>query len=226
LIELILLLLSAALQQEDQLYKDLTASADYQKLVQDWWTWLSAIPEDQNHPLRDHDGSWTMEANAKYNKGDVYFLTGAYNVSATRNITVPYGTPIFFPVLDGGYWYAPNMWEKLAIDFRNAVPFLEDVDIYKTMKEMARIDLAYNWSASLDGKPLESKRVETVYTTHYPPGTFYAYSDDSRTGGDFLSFVDGYWVYIPRLERGNHELYYAAVSPDYVTEAMVNLDVR
>lgn len=203
----LLLLLVGALNTED-----------YQALIEDWWTWIATIPKDEHHPLLDPDGTWTMQANDKYNHQNVYFLGGSYNASHTRNITIPEGTPLFFPVLDGGYWYAPT-------DAERAWHWITGVDIYKEMKDKANIDRAYNWSATLDGKPLEAPRVTTsLFNVNYPDDTFYEYNT-GRGGGSYTTLVDGYWVYLEPLSVGKHKLYFAADSPNYVTEAIVTLNV-
>jgi hypothetical protein len=70
-----------------------------------WWQWAFSIPIAQS-PFLDATG-----ANAGVNNnGPVFFLAGIFGVtepgfpgtvgSATRSITIPQGTPLFFPILN------------------------------------------------------------------------------------------------------------------------------
>jgi hypothetical protein len=71
-----------------------------------WWQWAFALPLDSNHPLNDVTG-----ANAAVGQmGKVWFLGGLWWASGgtpppvgpvTRNITVPAGTSLFFPIANG-----------------------------------------------------------------------------------------------------------------------------
>ena len=81
----------------------------FEDLTRGWWNWVSIIPNSTMiHPLLDFNGTTTELANQKYNPDveKVYYLTGSYNSGFSRTIQIPFGTAVFFPVLDGGYWAA------------------------------------------------------------------------------------------------------------------------
>jgi hypothetical protein len=74
-------------------------------LANQWWQYAFSVPVSQS-PFFDSTG-----ANAHVNNnGPVFFLSGIFGVfepgfpgtvgSATRSITIPQGTPLFFPVLN------------------------------------------------------------------------------------------------------------------------------
>ena len=62
----------------------------------EWWKWALTIPADGHHPLQDETGADA----ARGQSGPVWFLGGVINVSGTavRNVTIPAGKALFFPV--------------------------------------------------------------------------------------------------------------------------------
>src|SRR5580765_2042723 len=127
-------------------------SGDYGKLAAEWWKWTYSIPCTTAlcpNPVFDTTGGY----GAVGQHGEVWFLAGTFGGTVTRNVSVPEGSQIFFPVVNNAFFNSPNTCgqgpESLSVEEGRAAiaPF---------------IDAAINLSATLDGKPLKIVREQSV----------------------------------------------------------------
>lgn len=76
----------------------------YGQWAADWWTWVLSIPAEIN-PLADTNGAFA----AVGQHGPVWFLAGTTATgTVTRNVTVPAGKALFFPIINTLWWTAPT----------------------------------------------------------------------------------------------------------------------
>ena len=67
----------------------------YAGLTAEWLEWTVAVPAPTN-PILDLDGTFAAEGQS----GKVWFLTGTLGGPATRAVTIPAGTSLFFPIVN------------------------------------------------------------------------------------------------------------------------------
>ena len=69
--------------------------------VANWWQWCYSLPGNSGHPVMTDD---TGELAAMGQHGPVWFLGGIFGNNSgnpiTRNISMPAGYPIFFPLMN------------------------------------------------------------------------------------------------------------------------------
>jgi hypothetical protein len=79
-----------------------------------WWRWILSVPQPTNPPPYNPGNDPTGQFAGANNNGPVFFLGGFVSVvppggsgsgptSASRTIDVPYGKPVFFPVINDSY---------------------------------------------------------------------------------------------------------------------------
>lgn len=90
----------------------------YGQWAADWWTWALSIPAEVN-PLHDTTGAFAGVGQ----HGPVWFLagaTGSGNIAVTRNVTVPEGKALFFPLIN-------TLWTTGPADPPITVPEIRDL---------------------------------------------------------------------------------------------------
>jgi len=167
-----------------------------------WVQWAVSIPSSQN-PLLDTTGQSAAVNQPK----DVFFLAGTNTTATlTRNITVPTGTPLFFPVLNV-YWvnndssdppFAPN-----EADIRGLLDFV--VAGYN------------NTFATVDGVPVSdlAGHVEEDpaggFPVRVPQDNILGYpADDSAQ-----SATEGIYLMVKPLSPGQHTIHFGGVDPAF-----------
>jgi hypothetical protein len=176
--------------------------------------WLYSIPWGVN-PLNEISG-----ANCGINqKGDVWFLAGPGGYDWTTTCVVPAGKAIVSSVsaiIDDYPCPAPFAFEPPS--GQSLEKFLqEDVALYVDPVTLA--------DATLDGRPLRVPRIQTGLFKFTAAARLTA-SDPCVTGSPQLGVIDGYFVFIEPLSRGNHLLHLRWGSPDGSHIGTVNLQVR
>ena len=183
----------AALLRADDNGKRENGEGKYAELTAEWWQWLCKQPVSTN-PWFDETGE--RAANGQENgsgpDGKYFFLAGVVNISGTaeRTITVPAGKALFFGVLN-------SEWDTGGIGADLKVPELRAL----AAADIATVTDKY---ASLDGMPLEMRRITSPIFSYWLPPTdnvvqFFG-SDVSGTVQQAAS--DGYWVYLEPLPPG------------------------
>ncbi len=177
----------------------------YVNLSADWWQWAFSIPVSQN-PLFDETGE--KACLGAQEPGNVFFLGGVFNVSgtATRNITVPSGAQLFFPILN------------VEFDSVGSDPPLTIQQLYDAAAVF--IDSTSELHASIDGNPVQNLfdyRVKTTPFCYTLPATDNLYQFFGL--GGFLTGLecsagfcicpavsDGFWLLSTPLPVGQHTI--------------------
>ena len=168
-----------------------------------WWQWALAIPAATN-PLNDEFGDYAAEGQS----GPVWFLGGtvnftpvpgedyAYEGVAERTCSVPAGKALFFPIV--------NVEASTAEGNGETVEELTTLcDFYVTHTT--------ELSMAIDGRALVSLFAYRGTSGGYP---LWWPDDDALFGlppldEPTLSVSDGYWMFLPPLPPGPHELHWA-----------------
>ncbi|MEJ2419065.1 MAG: hypothetical protein P8Y45_19485 [Exilibacterium sp.] len=178
-----------------------------------WWQWALGI-KVSNNPMLDKTGHFCDEGQ----QGPVWFLAGVWGGgSAERTCTVPSGMHIFFPI-------ANNIWVDTAMDMAGTEE--TDCRIYATAFPSS---VSGELEATLDGNPIifdpETPMIwsqSPAFSATYPQQhVFNIFADrkpfdpDDFTG--YPTFSDGFWIILPPLEAGEHELHFGAGEAQDVT---------
>jgi hypothetical protein len=151
-----------------------------------WWKWLISIPKYRNPAIdRSSEYCGTSQYHPK-----VWFLAGNFGGTAVGNYKIPYGKAILFPVIN----YECSFADEPSITTEKEL----------ISKCRCEIDDIVDTSAYLDGNKisLEDCRVQC-------PGFKVDIPNDNclnTESGLTTMASDGYWLFIPTLERGNHVL--------------------
>jgi hypothetical protein len=168
-----------------------------------WWQWALAIPADSN-PLLDTDGAFC----AQNQSGAVWFLGGVlFGGTTERSCTVPRGRHLLLPIANAFWIQTPLDDPHTEQEYRElAQSFLPTTELF----------------ATLDGKPLVFdprlpivRTQSAVFTAVFPAGNVFGLDPSLLTGRDIVS--DGYWVMLPPLTPGAHELKFGAGGSQDVT---------
>jgi hypothetical protein len=171
------------------------------------WRWLFSLPAT-GHPGFDETGADA----GKGQSGPVWFLLSVFNAtgSATRTITVPEGTALFFPIADN---------ECSDVE---APPFYgADNAARRTCAQ------AFHYTgiaAELDGTALRGLEDHRVTS---PPFSFTVPADNLLgvpAGTEVRSVSDGYFVMLKPLARGWHDLHFTGTIVEF--GATINLTYR
>ena len=172
------------------------------KLSAQWWQWAYSFPVS-NNPLFDETGA--QACLGQQDPGNIFFLAGVINVSgtATRNITVPSGTRLFFPVLN-------TEWDNVGFS-----PMTVE-ELYQMAADA--VNSTTELHASIDGRPVQNL---SSYRATSNPFCYTMPATDNIAqafglGSDLLPFAcasgfcicpavsDGYWLLTSPLPIGQH----------------------
>lgn len=178
-------------------YKAKAAKIKNADWVVQWWQWAYGAPEIVS-PLYEETG-----ANGSVGqRGPVWFLCGAYNVSGTvnRTVTVPEGVYLFFPILAAQLDNADPGFLPLTLD-----ELLQAMDDY-----VAGVDVT-SLSCTVDGvaiTDLDKRRViSSVFSYVAVPGSTPNLAYNALPNDVVYPAVsDGYWVMLKPLPLGNHTI--------------------
>lgn len=180
----------------------------YAELTADWLEWVLAIAAPSN-PLLDPDGAFAAVGQS----GKVWFLVGTLGGSATRTVTVPAGTALFFPIVNYFWVNTPEYGDP---------PWSPAQEAYARSVLAANIDTAYGLILEIDGRTFTN-----VYSLRVAGSVGECtLPDDNIFGIPFAPVphecvADGYWVLLPPLSAGNHTIRFAGG----VALAVFSLDV-
>jgi hypothetical protein len=163
------------------------------QLAAQWAQWSLSIPFDVNPVVNDETGALCMVGQ----QGPVWFLAGN---ATMRSCTVPEGTSLFFPVINGLAFNTPNCGQTGDI---KTVKRLKDV-YYAFLTGF--VNQVQNLSATLNGSPIPVQLVESVpFSVAYPPGGQFG-PDACGTGVPLApgiyspGLTDGFWVKLDNLK--------------------------
>jgi hypothetical protein len=195
------------------------------QLTAQWTQWALSLPNDVN-PVVDETGALCVVGQ----RGSVWFLAGTFfgsTVPIKRTCTVPEGTTLFFPVINGFAFNTPGCGQP---DDLNTVKKLKQF-YYPEVSQF--VDQAYDLSATLNGHKLKTQRVESQpFAVTNPPGNIWG--PDACGMGVPLEpgiyspgIVDGYWATIENLKASPkpYTIYFHAQSGATVQDITYNLTV-
>jgi hypothetical protein len=174
-------------------------NATYGEWTARWWQWVSSIPEDRN-PVADQTGVNCGEGQS----GPVWFLAGTFGGTNQRNCEIPAGKSILFPILN-------------AACTRFEYPQLQ------TESELRSCAMSLNEGVTelmvtINGQPiseqqLRSYRVQSpLFVLNLPEGNIISGQQGTTEG-----VSDGFWIFLPPLEPGAHNIHFRGVLVDYTT---------
>jgi hypothetical protein len=168
-----------------------------------WWQWVQSIPAGTN-PLV----SGPCHQNQR---GPVWFLAGNQGGTEDRDCTVPRGKFIFFPIVNIMFFNDPETYTPVE-DKR----FVVDAVFSENEPDGVFNSRACELSCTLDGEPTVYKF--PIVRTQSPPFRIkfiadsifdYGYENPPLAGWVDEEIVsDGFWVMLPPLSRGVHELHF------------------
>jgi len=195
---------------------DKKAPDDLAELTADWWQWVYESPTKDvtvktgphsttttnTNPLLDSTGDFARGMEHAKGPGDKYFfLAGTLGGSATRDVEVPHGKALFFPVVNS--------------DVDNA----QDPPTHLTAAEMsaiakANIDSAGALTATFDGAPVAMFRTQSPPFSYKLPNHDSIYAYFGLTGPQFQGTVspsvsDGWWAVVDPPSKGTHVLHFS-----------------
>lgn len=203
-----------------------------------WWRWVNGIPFDQN-PVADPSGAWAATGQS----GPVWFLAGNFGGVTTREVEVPAGKALFFPIINS-VWITTCAGEPRTLEGIRALPYVTPF-----------INAASGLAVELNGVPvtdLGRYRAEsplfctplTIYGITTPqelgaagfcaPGESNPNCADlprpeehfGPTDGFGPAMTDGYWLMLPPLKKGRHTLHFAGASGVFALNVTYHLTVK
>jgi hypothetical protein len=169
-----------------------------------WWQWLLSIPEDRN-PGADETGENCDEGQT----GPVWFLAGTFGGLNERVCAVPAGKSILFPVMNAECSYAEYAGLHSEPELRQCA-----VSSNEGVTELMVI---------IDGQPnnlseLIRYRVQSpLFEINFPSGNIYGVRE-----GPSQAVSDGFWVFLPPLPPGQHEIHFRGAVVDFTTASTNN----
>ncbi len=168
------------------------------RLGASWWQWIYSIPCDRN-PLLDETGAFQNRGQ----RGAVYFLAGSGGQTVVRNVTIPRGRFIFFPIVN----YS-NSYPCPDPDFKPAPG--QSLEDFLTQGAQEAIDLVDFLSVELDNVALQNltnnRGTSDLFTFRPATGLDGCLGDACLAGTRKQAVTDGYWMLLSPLSRGNHKL--------------------
>lgn len=166
----------------------------YSQWAAAWWQWVFSIPTDVN-PLMDPTGEHADQGQ----QGPVWFLAGNLGGETVRDVCVPTGKSLFFPILN-------QPWVQFPEDPPFTIPELRA--ILRSGMDNATL------YCEIDGRPVKNlagyREESAVFTTTVP--------DDNLLGlpaGDYEPCVDnGYYLLLNPLTPGRHVIRFMAENAD------------
>jgi hypothetical protein len=157
-----------------------------------WWQWVHSIPVSTN-PLLDATGEHCGEGQFAFDNDQVWFLAGTTGGEADRHCTVPHGKALLYPLVNDFFLNGPN----------------EHVTVEAKRSGLAEgLDLGCGLQSTLDG--VTTSIAQPTVRTQSPPFPLAIGPDDvyGIPSGvvDHEVVADGYWVLLPPLAVGTHEL--------------------
>lgn len=182
------------------------------------WKWLYSLPAD-NHPLFD-----TASVSAGQT-GDVWFLGGTFTTTtstngtmfgaATRNVSIPQGKALFFPLIDTEASTAEGNGTNDAQLLAAAQGTIDSVDTL---------------SCIIDGQSvpnLSAYRAASDLFTWGPLPTNNVFGDPANfpAGTTSPSVADGYYLLLQPLPPGDHTIHFTGGVPGFQLDIAYNIMV-
>jgi hypothetical protein len=180
-----------------------------------WWQWAYSIPEDRN-PVADETGENCDEGQS----GPVWFLAGTFGGLNVRNCEIPAGKSILFPLMNSACSTLEYPELQTESELRSCAVSLND-GVTELM-------------VTIDGQPINEQQLRTyrvqspLFELNLPEGNII-----SGQQGSTQAVSDGFWVFLPPLPSGAHELHFRGSIVDFttlsqnnfVTESLYNITI-
>jgi hypothetical protein len=175
-----------------------SGSGQLKKLSAQWWQWVLPIPPADN-PLFDNPCDINQS-------GPFFFLVGTTGGSAERNCTIPEGKSIFFPVIN----FFQTIDKATPARPPNNTANNTAGEVRKLV--MGNIGQAHNLQATVDSVPIDLDKARA----QSPPFLFELGNDNifGAPAGTYRALSDGYWVALPPLSVGEHEIEFSGEGED------------
>ena len=172
------------------------AHGGYAALSADWLEWVVAIPAPHN-PLLDPTGADA----AQQQSGHVWFLAGTTGGPATRTVTVPAGTFLFFPIVNyfwvntpefGDPEWSPVQEEAVRAFLASHVDTAHDVQLQvdgQTVSNVAALRISGDVGAC-------TVPADNIFGAAFAPGPH-------------PCVADGYWALLQPLAKGSHTIHFS-----------------
>jgi hypothetical protein len=166
-----------------------------------WWQWLYSIPLAQN-PANDTTGEFAGVGQ----EGPVWFLAGSFSGGEfTRNIIVPPGKSLFFPLINYSAWYPedlawiPDWLVAGGVDISG----MTDEEIIVAGAQYF-IDNSTITKVTIDGKRVKHLEAYRAAAPGLFPVSDELLLDFGLSPGVHMVSSDGYWLMLAPLSRGDH----------------------
>lgn len=178
-----------------------------------WWQWAAGVPADQN-PILDATG----EFGHIDQEGHVFFLAGSFGSTEVRELTIPAGKSLFFPIFNS-LWWAPDDVEFSASYVADQLGLDPAEFTDEELVRLAAIGQAspaeLELTCTIDGVPLSD--LGNYWTV--APGF-------QLTDTDLLDDLEipvtqpntavaaGYWIMLHPLTKGTHTIRFTVAGND------------
>jgi hypothetical protein len=187
----------------------------YGEWAGEWWNWGLKEPTATN-ALTDDTG----EDGHLNQSGPVWFLAGNFGGTSVREVTIPEGKTLFFPILNATWWVPEDGATEAAVR-AGAHSLIDPASVlYATVDGVQLLKLFGFRAESPPGG----------YVQHIPPGSI-ATTDFGYAPGDrYPAVADGYWVALEPLPAGDHVVYFTGAvgnprAPGFELEVTYTLHV-
>jgi hypothetical protein len=169
----------------------------YSEWTARWWQWLLSIPEERN-PAADETGENCHEGQS----GPVWFLAGTFGGLNERVCTIPAGKSILFSVLNAECSFAEYPSARSESDLRECA--------------VSANDGATGLIATIDGNAIDPSQLHRIqsplFEINFPGGNIFGVPE-----GPSQAVSDGFWVFLPPLPPGDHEIHLEGAVQDFTT---------
>jgi hypothetical protein len=159
-----------------------------------WWQWLTSIPLDRN-PAADETGENCDEGQS----GPVWFLAGTFGGPNERVCTIPAGKALLFSVLNAECSVAEYPSLRSESDLRTCA--------------VSENDEATGLMATIDGSLIDQSQLYRIqsplFEINFPRDNIFGVPE-----GPSQAVSDGFWVFLPPLAPGEHEIHFKGAIPD------------
>jgi len=167
----------------------------YSEWAAAWWQWGLGIPTPEN-PLLDTTGAFAGVGQ----QGNVWFIGGVFNASGTavRQVAIPEGTSLFFPILNNTWIVAPG-------DPPHTIDYLRATYARPPMDNATL-------SCTIDGQAVQNlqgyREDSVVFNVTMPDDNVFGGAAAGVPGGVYGPCVDnGYYLMLNPLGRGQHTIH-------------------
>ena len=163
-----------------------------------WWKWLHSLPRDRN-PALDSTGRFCATSQDNPN---VWFLAGTFGGTAVRNVSIPYGRAILFPILTSVFSFILDPHLKTEQELISSVE--EDIDSVEHL------------SLTIDGIAFREFSDFRVRSKPF---------EDIIDGIKTKMVSDGYWAFMKPLKSGFHKIHFMGKNINFFNEVMYNISI-